>query len=503
MKNKESKKLFLILGNQLFSIDHLDKNTNLFFMCEDFGLCTHYKYHKHKIIHFLSSMRSYRDLLVKKKLNVEYFELNKQTHFFKKLASVIKKHKINNLKCFEIEDKFFEQQLIDFAKENQLELNFIQSPMFLSSRENFGEYLNSTKKPFMKNFYKNQRIELKILIDKDNNPTGGKWSFDSDNRNKIPKAKEITPFVPSNIDDKNTVAVKKLVEKHFKEHPGSAENFWIPTTEKAAKEWLAKFLQEKIDEFGTYQDSIDSRCEFLFHSLISPMMNIGFLTPCYVVEECLNKKNSNNLNSIEGIIRQVIGWREFVRGIYQNFSVEQESLNFFSHKNLLTNHWYEGNTGVPPLDDSIKKANKWGYCHHIERLMILGNLMLLLEINPRECHRWFMEMFVDSSDWVMGPNVYGMSQFSDGGIFATKPYISGSNYILKMSNYKKGPWCDAFDGLYWSFIEKHAGFFSKNYRMRMMVSQVKKMDSEKKSRIYKAADTLRCKITTAYKSNSV
>ena len=189
-----------------------------------------------------------------------------------------------------------------------------------------------------------------------------------------------------------------------------------------------------------------------------------------------HQRSAVPLNSLEGFIRQVIGWREFVRGIYHHFGEEQASANFFGHGSHLTDHWYEGTTGIAPLDYVIKKTQRWGWAHHIERLMGLGNLMLLLEINPNSVYKWFMELFIDSYDWVMVPNVYGMSQFSDGGLLATKPYISGSNYILKMSDYKRGDWCNVWDALYWRFINKNRSFFKKNPRMNMMVSMYDKKD---------------------------
>jgi deoxyribodipyrimidine photolyase-related protein len=187
-------------------------------------------------------------------------------------------------------------------------------------------------------------------------------------------------------------------------------------------------------------------------------------------------------------VRQVIGWREFVRGIYQNFSQRQEAGNFWGHERSLTAHWYQGTTGIPPLDDAIKTALELGWAHHIPRLMVLGNLMTLCEIKPVQAHRWFMEMFVDSANWVMGPNVYGMALFSDGGIFATKPYICGSNYLLKMSDYKKGEWCDTVDGLYWRFIEKHLDFFTTNPRLAVMARALERIQPERRQRISAAAE---------------
>jgi len=177
---------------------------------------------------------------------------------------------------------------------------------------------------------------------------------------------------------------------------------------------------------------------------------------------------------VEGFVRQVLGWREFIRGIYRNYSEEQDVANFWNHTRKLRDCWYTGTTGITPLDDVIRKVEDWGYAHHIERLMILGNMMLLCEVDPREVHRWFMEMFVDSADWVMGPNVYGMALMSDGGIFATKPYICGSNYWLKMSNYRKGQWSTIVDALYWNFIARNKSFFARNYRMSMMVKLLDK-----------------------------
>jgi deoxyribodipyrimidine photolyase-related protein len=201
------------------------------------------------------------------------------------------------------------------------------------------------------------------------------------------------------------------------------------------------------------------------------------------------------LNSAEGFIRQVIGWREFVRGIYRNFSDQQENLNFFEHSRKLSAVWYQGNSGIEPLDDVIKKTIRYGYAHHIERLMVAGSLMVLLEVAPSEAHRWFMEMFVDSADWVMGPNVYGMALFSDGGIFATKPYICGSNYYRKMG-YSAGDWCDGVDGLYWNFVEKHRESFARNPRMAMMVRSLDKLSPQRRLTITKAAEALRVCLTS-------
>jgi deoxyribodipyrimidine photolyase-related protein len=227
-------------------------------------------------------------------------------------------------------------------------------------------------------------------------------------------------------------------------------------------------------------------------------MNLGLLTPHEVLEGALDfaSKKGTPLASLEGFVRQVVGWREFVRGIYQNFREREESTNAFGHTARLTQAWYQGDTGIVPLDEVLAKVFHRGYAHHIERLMVLGNIMLLSGVHPVEAHRWFMEMFVDSADWVMGPNVYGMSQMSDGGLFATKPYVCGSNYLLKMGPWKKGPWCDALDGLYWDFVEKNREFYAKNPRMSMILGTLDRISADRRRTLAQAANALKAVLVT-------
>ena len=217
---------------------------------------------------------------------------------------------------------------------------------------------------------------------------------------------------------------------------------------------------------------------------------MGLLTPDEVIQKALDiaKLNSIPINSLEGFIRQIIGWREFIRGIYHYKGKEEQNSNFWKHDRKLTTDWYEGTTGITPLDDAIKDCIKYGYTHHIPRLMIICNIMNLSKIDPNEIYKWFMEMFVDSSDWVMVPNVYGMGTFADGGIFATKPYSCGSNYILKMSNYKKDEWCDIVDGLYWMFMNDNIAFFKSNPRLAILVKSLERMNEDRKQMIFEKAN---------------
>ncbi len=495
--------LLLILGNQLFDpgviVQFGKKNpiTNIF-MREDNELCTYYRFHKHKIIFFLSAMRTYKEELEKKSFQVHYEELNQdQLKYEESLEKHVRKNKIKKISFFEIEDKFFEKRIQILAERLGLETTVIPSPMFLTTRSEFKTYLSGTKKPFMKTFYETQRQRLNILVDKNLNPIGGQWSFDAENRLALPQ-KNNPPDVPLIKNSTITEEVIQLTEKNFGSHPGQGDQFWLPTDRKGAKKWLQKFLEDRFAYFGPYEDAIPEHSDFVYHSVLTPFLNVGLLTPAEVIEASLEyaEENKVNIASVEGFVRQIIGWREFIRGIYQNYSETQDKSNFFKHQRKLTSHWYEGTTGIAPLDRSIHKAIRFGYTHHIERLMVIGSLMLILEIHPHEAHRWFMEMFIDSSDWVMGPNVYGMALFSDGGIFATKPYFCGSNYYRKMGSYKASEsWCDGVDGLYWGFIEKHQDFFKKNHRMSMMVKTAEKMDKSKKKLIYSAAEKLKLRLT--------
>lgn len=497
--------LVLILGNQLFdpkifAKKNIDKEKTQFFMREDEELASYYRFHKHKIIFFFASMRTYRDELRALGYKVHYEEFNKtkdgttKRAYEKSLAHFIQKNKIKNAFTFEIEDKFFEDRILKLFNKNSLALNIWQSPMFLTSRPDFKNQLVAKKRPFMKTFYEWQRKRLKLLVEK-GKPVGGSWSFDTENRLALPKNLK-TPELPSYKPNQHLDEMIKLVDKEFPHHPGRGIDFWLPVDRAQAKKWLQCFLKDRLFNFGPFEDAIPPHSDFVFHSVLTPFLNSGLLTPNEVVSEALkwSEQQEIPIASLEGFVRQIIGWREFIRGIYQNYSEKQESENFWQHKNQLSSAWYQGETGIPPLDTAIKRILKRGYAHHIERLMVIGNLMLLLEVEPKAAYRWFMEMFIDSSDWVMGPNVYGMALFSDGGIFATKPYICGSNYWRKMGGYPKGDWCDGVDGLYWQFIKKHENFFLKNPRLSMMAKTAQKISPARWEILERSAQALRKKL---------
>lgn len=482
--------MFLLMGSHLFDPELLmPYKAHPIVMLEDFGLCTHFRYHRQKLVFFLEAMRNHRDLLRSFGFTVIYGELElseTQLPFTEKLAQIIKREKASTLTSFAIEDKFFRQELHDLCQRLNLQWRVIKSPLFLNDEQEIHQAISNDSRPFMKNFYERERTRKHILMTQAGSPVGGKFSFDDENRLRLPKNIQI-PVLSDFTPSVHREEVIRIIEKHFHRHPGALSP-WLPATRKQAQQALMTFLDERLHNFGTYEDAIDERSPFLFHSVLSPLLNCGLLTPQEVIGEALKLIDRVPINSLEGFIRQIIGWREFVRGIYEKFSTREEESNFFKHHRRLTSAWYHGTTGIYPLDTAIKKAWDYGYCHHIERLMIISNIMLLSEICPREVHRWFMEMFVDSADWVMGPNVFGMGQFCDGGLFTTKPYICGSNYILKMSSYKKADWCDVVDGLYWRFIDKHRNFFNGQPRLSMMPKMLDRIDTSRKKYLFLRAN---------------
>ena len=503
------KRAMLILGNQLFPPSHVQAaDVDCVLMIEDRFLCQHFAYHQQKLVLVLAAMRSHAQSLREAGIDVAYQSLadaqaaagdlsaSSIDEFMATLTRLVQEHSVTELCHFEVEGKAMQARLAQWSIDVGVARQALPSPMFLCDRETFASFLDGRSKVQMASFYKFQRRRLDVLLEADGSPQGGRWSFDEDNRKKLPKDVE-PPELPSPHQDGVVAQVAGEVSEMFAAHPGSVDGFRWPVTRQESLAWLDDFLDQRLAMFGPYEDAISQRSKTLFHSVLSPVLNLGLITPSDIVERTLAAAKARQipLQSLEGFLRQVIGWREFIRGIYQHFSHQQHAQNFWQHQRQLTDAWYTGDTGIEPLDVAIKEAQQSGWSHHIPRLMVVGNLMTLCEIEPRAVHRWFMEMYVDSSSWVMGPNVYGMGIFSDGGIFATKPYICGSNYLLKMSDYKKGPWTDVMDGLYWRFIDKNRDFFGSNPRLALMPRALDRLKSERRQIIFAAAEDFLAKHT--------
>ena len=412
---------------------------------------------------------------------VFYIESNDKNANIRELITNLKLNGLKKINLVQFDDNLLNKRLVNASE--GIDLNFVETPQFLNTPNHNSIFFKKDKlKFFQTSFYKLQRKRLDILMINDK-PSGGKWTYDDENRKKYPAKKTPPDIKFPEIRNSNFYHDSvKYINENFKNNIGKLnENFTYPTDYSQAKIWFENFLNERFFEFGDYEDAIVQHESILNHSLLSPLINCGLLTPSFVINELNEFASKKNIpiNSYEGIIRQIIGWREFIRGVYITKGSIERTKNYWGFTKKMPDSFYTASTGIKPVDDCINKVNDNAYLHHIERLMVVGNFMFLCEINPDDVYKWFMELFIDSYDWVMVPNVYGMSQFADGGLMSTKPYISSSNYIMKMSNYKKGEWQKIWDGLYWRFIYKNQSFFKSNPRLSMMVRTLNKMNTEK------------------------
>ena len=477
----------LIYPHQLFDPPHCARGADRVFLIEDPLFFRQYKFHVKKLILHRASMKSFADRLTRSGMEVEYIEVD-QLASTQEIARHLVNRQVTQVTFYELGDDWLERRLLESLGQHRISFQVVPSPGFLTSLEDWKGWSKDRSKLHFTEFYIHQRIRLGILIDADSNPQGGKWSFDPENRKKLPAGLEIPP-VPLFDSSQYVKEAEKYVRAKFPAAIGEMTHFEYAISHAQAEKLLDDFLVKRLGNFGDYEDAIDKEETILFHSVLTPSLNIGLLTPDQVIQAALKIKDVP-LNSLEGFVRQVMGWREFVRGVYVERGRSQRTSNFWSHTRPLPDAFYKGSTGVLPVDTVIHRVRRSGYCHHIERLMVLGNFMLLCEVDPNEVYRWFMEFFIDAYDWVMVPNVYGMSMYADGGKMTTKPYISGSNYIRKMSNFPKGDWCEIWDGLYWRFIAKHRDFFSSNPRMSVMTAQLNRMGSKLDSHLRIAEDYL-------------
>ena len=485
--------IFFIFPHQLFyNLDHLNK-TDKIYLIEEPRFFTDFNFHKLKLAYHRASMKKYYDYLKKKKYNITYIEFNQvTTTFYKSIKDDITIIHVND---FKLENKLKKNSRRDklVILENK---NFL---IKLDELENIKKLIYKNKKYSHEEFYKYQRRKLNILIDPNDKPIQGKWSFDNENRLPLPKNHKVIKTVNKPIKNKYIIEAIKYVNKNFSENYGSLDNFIYPIDYNSSKKWLLKFLQERLINFGAYEDAVDEKEPFIYHAVISPMMNIGLLTDNQVVDISYKYylKNTKHISiqSFEGFIRQVIGWRNYV---YTLYLLEGETLyetNQLKHHNKINEKFWTGETNMLPIDSIIQKIVKYSYAHHIERLMYLGNFMLLCFIDPKDVYKIFMEWTIDAFDWVMVPNIFGMSQYSSS-IMMTRPYFSSSNYINKMSTFKKSSlensWSDIWDALYYNFINKHQEIFKKNYAIAQQVKNWNnKTDSEQKIIIKKANDYIK------------
>lgn len=481
---------YVILGNQLLRnhpaiID--SKDDDLIIMIEAHDICSKLNYHKHKLVLVLASMRNYRDYLLSLGKKVIYIEMNDTTMFKRTLEEILAQQGITELKWMETSDIPPQKSLIELCAKLSISHDISPNRQFITSLDSFQQWYGSQKKPLMESFYRWQRKRTGILMD-ESQPEGGKWNYDSENQKPLPKVGLTVPALPPQNHDKNAQAVILLVEKLFSTNPGDARNFWLPTDFKTSDEWLEDFLRTKLAKFGEYEDASRANEAFLFHSVLSPLINIGLLTPDVVIKSALAAYQNDEipLNSIEGFVRQILGWREYMHGMY-TVMPELMDANYFGFSKQLESWWYDRSfeqQSLPiPVKAVLMTVHQYGYNHHIERLMVLGNWFLLNEYDPKSVYTWFSSMYVDAYEWVMVTNVQGMSQYADGGIIATKPYISGGNYLQKMGSW--WPNLEAaknsdYNKLYWAFLIKHRELLKNNFRMGMVLKLAEKMEQKER-----------------------
>ena len=471
----------IIFPHQLFKNHPALQKSRVVYLVEEWLFFRQYNFHQQKLVLHRASMKFYVNWLQQQQYGVNYIETTVKENDCRDLVASFAKQKINYIHIATLADDWLLKRMQQACKKNNITLQIYDSPNFLNTLQSADDYFSKKKSYFQTDFYIWQRKQRNILLERDGKPLGGKWTFDAANRQKFPKNEKV-PVLELPKENNFIREAKQYVQKYFSKNYGAVDSPCLfVVTFADAENWLDNFLKKRFEKFGMYEDAIVVKEAVLHHSVLTPMLNIGLLQPQQIIDKALMaaKKYNVPLNSLEGFIRQIMGWREFIRIVYEREGSKQRTANFWKFKRKIPAGFWTGETGIAPIDVTIKKILQTGYCHHIERLMVLGNFMQLCEFDPDEVHRWFMELFIDAYDWVMVPNVYGMTQFADGGLMATKPYISGSNYLMKMSDYEKGDWQRVWDGLFWRFMHVHRSFFLENPRLGMLINTYDKMTPEK------------------------
>ncbi|MFG6401133.1 cryptochrome/photolyase family protein [Microbacterium sp. P04] len=470
----------LVLGTQLLD-QHpatLDDDIDEFFFVESAALFERLPYHQHKIVLILAAMRSTARRWQLEGRTVRYVRLGEGLSFSAGVARLIGEHGAEGLAWMRATDRGVDDRLERLCAREGVRTRTYPDELFLTPEGEVDEWFAAHPTPVMEDFYRWQRRRTDTLMD-GRRPTGGRWNFDEDNRRPLPKGGLEIPALPTVTHDEITREVIAEVRERFGDHPGDARDFWLPVTPAEARGWLESFVRERLRDFGPYEDAMTADQPFLFHSVLSPLINLGLVTVAEVMDAALNAGDDVPLASLEGFLRQVIGWREYMRGMYRAHPALAD-VNFLELHRPLEEWWYTGRD-IPedlpvPVRTVLERVHRWGYAHHIERLMVLGNWFLLEGYAPREVNRWFLTLFVDAYEWVMVPNVMGMSQYADGGLVATKPYVSGGAYLQRMGRWWRNAGeakAAAYTDGYWRFLERHEDRLADNRRLSRPLAQMR------------------------------
>ena len=460
-------------------------------MMEVRGEAEHVPHHRKKLIFLFSAMRHFADDLKGQGYTVDYVKLTDTDNtgtFNSELERAVARHKPDRIRVTEPSVHRVLEYVKGWEDSLGVPVTLMPDDRFLATKEQFADWAQDRKQLRMEYFYRDMRRQTGLLMDGDD-PEGGKWNYDSDNR-KPAKADLFMPkplwFEPDDI----TQDVIDMVAEQYPDRFGKIDGFKYGVTRKDAKAALDRFIKDALPRFGDYQDAMLTGEPFLYHSLISMYLNAGLLSPPEICEavEAAYKSGHAPLNAAEGYIRQVIGWREYIRGIYWYKMPEYAEENALNATRDLPWFYWSGETDMHCLSQSIGQTIDHAYAHHIQRLMITGNFALLAGVDPKALHEWYLAVYIDAFEWVELPNTLGMSQFADGGVLASKPYASSGAYINRMSDYcksckydvKKKVGDDAcpFNSLYWDFMARHKDSFAKNPRMGMAIRNLDKMDPE-------------------------
>ena len=498
---KSCRHLIFVLGDQLDDrssvFTDFDAATDLVFMVEVREESTHVWSTKPRTAFFFAAMRHFADALREKKIKVDYQRIG--THEFTSLVAALReansRYRPQKILVVEPGDWRVEQALRAFAVESGVNLSIREDTHFMCSRREFAEWAREYKQFRLEYFYRMMRKRYNVMME-GNQPLQGRWNFDSENRGAFPKSG------PANVPARATVEPDAItreaiadVNKHFADHPGTLEAFLWPVTRNDALAALEKFANERLKHFGEFQDAMWTDEPFLYHAHISAALNVKLLNPREVINAALTALNEGRapIEAVEGFVRQVIGWREFMYGLYWLDMPGMREANHFRHDRKLPVWYWTADTHMNCMRQTISQTLLHGYAHHIQRLMVTGIFGLLAETKPQELEDWYLAVYVDAIEWVELPNVAGMALFANNGRFTSKPYIASGQYIKRMSNYcsgcrykpehKTGNSACPFTTLYWNFLDKHEQLLTGNPRTALMVKNITRLSAEERAAI--------------------
>ena len=496
-------RLILVLGDQLSpdiaALKAADRDTDIVVMAEVADEASYVAHHPKKIAFIFAAMRHFAAQLRDAGWEVAYTQLD-DTHNTGSIPGELARRAEDLGATGILATEPGEWRLIHALQDMTPQVELLEDERFLASHADFEQWAEGRKSLRMEYFYREMRRKTGLLMD-GSDPAGGEWNYDSDNRKPAPD--EVSFDGPLRVTpDDTTQEVLDLVATRFKSNFGTLDDFWFATTRDGALAALDHFIAHALPNFGDYQDAMLDDNRFLYHAVISVYLNAGLLHPmeiCRAAERAWHEGDAP-LNAVEGFIRQIIGWREYIRGIYYREGPDYVTRNALGHTRKLPDAYWGGPTDMRCLSKAVEQTGDEAYAHHIQRLMITGNFALLVGAEPQQVHEWYLEVYADAYEWVEAPNTIGMSQFADGGIIASKPYVSSGAYINRMSDYckscaykvtkKTGQGACPFNLLYWHFLDRHRDRFKSNHRMGNMYRTWDRMDEDKRKTILSEAQHL-------------